>query len=158
MARIGVATFALGDSPSTSPADLEAYARAELTAARFAEHMQNPAVISYVADIGDVPAGYLMLRTDGHPACLTTATRPLRLWRIYVLPEFHGSGLTAALMDNAFAHARREAHDVLWLGVSEHNARGQAFYRKFGFQIVGDEQFHVGSGAHHDLVMSCAVR
>ena len=159
MATIGAATFALGDSPATSPADLEANVRDELSAARFAEHLQNPSIVAYVADVERVPAGYLMLQTDGyHPTCVSPAKRPLRLWRIYVLPRFHGSGLAAALMERTFEHARRNDHDVVWLGVSEHNARGQAFYRKSGFEIVGDEQFHVGSGAHHDLVMTCAVR
>jgi ribosomal protein S18 acetylase RimI-like enzyme len=157
MARIGVATFALGDSPSTPPAELEAYLSTELTPARFAEHLHNAVVAAYIADVGSEPAGYLMLRTDGHPQSIAHAKRPLRLWRIYVLPQHHGGGVAAALMTQTFAHARDNEHDVVWLGVSEHNGRGQAFYRKHGFGVVGDEQFHVGAGAHHDLVMARTV-
>jgi ribosomal protein S18 acetylase RimI-like enzyme len=157
MARIGAATFALGDSPSTPADEQDAYVRTELAPARFAAHLQDPAVAAYIADVANSPAGYLMLRSDGHAQCVAHAERPLRLWRIYVLPQHHGFGVAAALMKQAFAHARDNGHDVMWLGVSEHNARGQAFYRKCGFQTVGKEQFHVGSDAHHDLVMSCAV-
>ena len=157
MAAIGAATFALGDSPSTPRADLDAYVQSELTAARFTEHLQNPSIAAYVADVDGEPAGYLMLRSDGRAACIASSKRPLRLWRIYVLSEFHGAGVAAALMQTAFEHARVMTCDVLWLGVSEHNARGQAFYRKHGFVVVGDEQFHVGAGAHHDVIMARAL-
>jgi ribosomal protein S18 acetylase RimI-like enzyme len=157
MASIGAATFALGDSPSTPSADSDFYIRTELAPARFVEHMQNTAVAAYLAEVERAPAGYLMLRTDGHARSIAHAKRPLRLWRIYVLPQHHGSGVASALMQQTFAHARDGGHDVLWLGVSEHNARGQAFYRKHDFRVVGDEQFHVGAGAHHDLIMSCDV-
>jgi ribosomal protein S18 acetylase RimI-like enzyme len=154
LAAIGAATFALGDSPATPAADLDAYVRNELTAARFAEHLQNPSIATYVADADGAPAGYLMLRSDGRAACIAHAKHALRLWRIYVLRAFHGSGVAAALMETAFAHARAAHCDILWLGVSEHNARGQAFYRKHGFRVVGDEQFHVGPSAHHDVIMA----
>jgi ribosomal protein S18 acetylase RimI-like enzyme len=60
-------------------------------------------------------------------------------------------------MSTARTYARSHKHDVIWLGVSENNARGMAFYRKNDFKVVG--QYQVGSAehAHHDIVMSCAV-
>jgi ribosomal protein S18 acetylase RimI-like enzyme len=154
MARIGAATFALGDSPSTTAADLDRYLRTELTPDRFAGHMRDAAVAAYIAEVAGAAAGYLMLRTDGNPQSIAPARRPLRLWRIYVLPAHHGSGVASALMQQALDYAREHDHDVLWLGVSEHNARGQAFYRKHGFRVVGDEQFHVGASDHHDVIMA----
>ncbi|MFN7984164.1 MAG: hypothetical protein U0Q11_20145 [Vicinamibacterales bacterium] len=36
----------------------------------------------------------------------------------------------------------------------EHNPRAIAFYRKFGFEIVGDHVFTVGTDPQRDLVMS----
>lgn len=158
MAGIGAATFALACPPSTPAVDLEEYRSSELTPARFAAHLRNPVVSAYLADVSGKPAGYLMLRIDEQPSCISASPNPLQLWRLYVLPQFHGAGPAAALIETTFNHARRRGCDLVWLGVSEHNARGIAFYRKHGFTVVGDQTFHVGADAHHDLVMSCSVR
>ena len=157
LANIGAATFALGDSPSTPSANLDHYLRTELTPARFDEHLRDSAVVAYIAEVANAAADYLMLRMDGRPQSIASAKHPLRLWRIYVLAAHHGSGVAATLMQQTLDYAREHGHDMLWLGVSEHNARGQAFYRKHGFSVVGDEAFHVGAGAHHDLVMARQV-
>jgi ribosomal protein S18 acetylase RimI-like enzyme len=44
--------------------------------------------------------------------------------------------------------------DVAWLGVWERNPKAIAFYRKFGFQEVGEHVFPLGSDAQRDIVMS----
>ena len=74
------------------------------------------------------------------------------------MPTFHGSGVAAQLMSMALDRAQDHGHDVIWLGVSEHNARGIAFYRKYRFQPHCLHQVSVGDHAHSDLVMSVAVQ
>jgi len=43
---------------------------------------------------------------------------------------------------------------VLWLGVWERNARAIAFYRKQGFEVVGEQEFMLGADRQRDLVMA----
>jgi ribosomal protein S18 acetylase RimI-like enzyme len=47
---------------------------------------------------------------------------------------------------------------ALWLGVWEKNPRASAFYRKWGFEIVGAHTFRVGDDPQRDLVMYRDVR
>jgi ribosomal protein S18 acetylase RimI-like enzyme len=45
----------------------------------------------------------------------------------------------------------------MWLGVGEDNQRAQRFYRKWGFQVVGEHIFQVGSDPQTDLIMERAL-
>lgn len=152
-AAIGAATFALACPPSTPQVDLDAHIAAELSAARFAEQIGDPLKGLFAAQAGATIAGYLLLSRGTAPAEVA-AQHPLKLQQLYVLPAFHGGGVAAALMARACSEAAALDCDALWLGVSEHNQRGIAFYRKHGFAVVGEEHFAVGQDIHRDHVMA----
>lgn len=128
-----------------------------MSAARYAEDIAKDLGVVYVAEVRASLVGYLMLRTDDHPD-IVEAQSPIQVWRLYVLPEFHGKAVAASLMSRALDHARRGKHDVVWLGVSEHNDRAIAFYGKQGFRALGMYRLQGGAEPHDDLVMSCPVR
>ena len=109
----------------------------------------------YVAQSQGSVIGYLVLQRATHPA--VAARHPIRLRQLYVAPAFHGSGVAGQLMSAALTHARDQAHDVIWLGVLEHYARGVAFYRKQGFEALGRHLVGSAEHAHQDLVMSRRV-
>ena len=111
----------------------------------------------YVAESSNGISGYLVMRVEHSPSCVQGQS-PVQLWRLFVSPAHQGTGVAAALMSQAFAHAREGAHDVIWLGTSEDNARAIAFYRKRGFSPVGLAQLHHGHDSHQDLIMSCALQ
>ncbi len=56
-------------------------------------------------------------------------------------------------MQRALATAKAAGSDRIWLGVWEPNGRALSFYRKFGFQVVGDHPYQFGSDPQRDLVM-----
>jgi len=115
---------------------------------------QNNGLV-YVAESQRSVIGYLVLQRAAHTA--VAASDPIQLWQLYVAPDFHGSGVAVQLVNAAFNHARDEMHDVIWLGVSEHNARGLAFYRKHGFKVVGRHLVGAAEHTHEDVVMWCAL-
>jgi ribosomal protein S18 acetylase RimI-like enzyme len=85
-------------------------------------------------------------------ACVTT--RPTaELSKVYVLPEFHGSGLAAALVESSVAAARARGALSVWLGVNQLNARAIRFYEKCGFTIVGTKKFLLGDVVEDDYVL-----
>ena len=77
--------------------------------------------------------------------------------RLYVLPEYHGTRVSKALMELAISQACQEKHDVIWLGVSKQNYRAIAFYRKWGFEAISSQQFFVGSDIHEDYLMRLRI-
>jgi GNAT superfamily N-acetyltransferase len=71
---------------------------------------------------------------------------------MYVLPDSHGAGISAALMTAALDAADLGAKCV-WLGVNQLNQRAQRFYAKHGFTINGTKTFRLGAGIENDYVM-----
>ena len=66
-------------------------------------------------------------------------------------------GRRTALMKEVFRAAGRAGCDCLWLGVWEHNPKAIAFYRKFNFEIVGQQAFMLGNESQRDIVMSARI-
>jgi len=121
----------------------------------YTELIENHRGLVYVAETDGAVVGFFALQHEGHPAVV--GRNPVKLWQMYVAPALRGSGVASQLMSAAMDHARTHLHDVVWLGVSEHNARGIAFYRKHGFKALGLHLVGAGGHAHHDVVMSCLV-
>jgi len=133
------------DAAALAAIDVATTTQHQAKPARFAADIAgNPGAV-YVAESAGSAVGYLMLRNDDHPH-IVEARSPIQIWRLYVLPEFHGKGVAASLMSRALDHARRGEHDVVWLGVAEHNDRAIAFYGKQGFRALGMYRLH-GGGA-----------
>ena len=59
-------------------------------------------------------------------------------------------------MDAALAHPRMAGADVFYLEVWEGNLDAQRFYKRHGFEIVGEREFFVASGAKtgNELIMA----
>jgi len=81
----------------------------------------------------------------------------LQLSQIYVSSDQHGAGIGKALLDWAIATARAQGATALLLTVWEENHRAAAFYRKHGFEHVGDYAFAVGTQVDTDHIMRLAL-
>lgn len=151
--RVWLATFA-GTAPE---ADLQAYvAKAYGPGGTLLRHLADPAYTFQLAADGDAVAGYCKLGptffTDEVPTEGTT-----HLHQLYVEPAHHGAGIAAVLMDWATAQARAAGSRALLLTVFEDNHRALRFYRKHGFEHIGDYAFQTGSQVDRDLIMRLAL-
>ena len=75
------------------------------------------------------------------------------LSKMYLLPDYHGAGVSTALMDAALTTAADWGVRCVWLGVNQENQRAQRFYVKSGFKINGTRTFQVGARRENDYVM-----
>lgn len=146
LADVAAQTFPLACPPTVDPGDVATFVDANLSAARFAEYLADPRRAILTARHEDRIVGYAMLIRESED---DTA----ELSKMYVLPDCHGAGVAAALMDLALATAERWGASRLWLGVNQQNQRAQRFYAKSGFAISGTRTFQVGGGLENDYVM-----
>ncbi len=72
-------------------------------------------------------AGYLSFRADG---------KTLEISKLYLLPEFRGSGLSSLAMEYIMESGRSEGCSAAELVVNPYNSRAIAFYAKHGFEEV----------------------
>jgi tRNA (guanine37-N1)-methyltransferase len=157
LADLAAATFPLACPPSSTPEDHAAFIAAHLTPEHFAAYLADPTRDLLVADADGELVGYTMLVAGEPYAAEVAAAVPLRptveLSKCYVLPGRHGGGVAGALMAASLEAARGRDAAGVWLGVNGENLRAQAFYRRSGFEVVGERTFQVGDQRHHDLVL-----
>ncbi len=133
-------------------AGFEAYIRSSFQPARCAADLQKDCAACLVGACGDEIAGVLKLATTSVPEDVR-GSRPVELSKLYVHENWHGTGVAGRLMERALRIALDSGFDSMWLCVWEHNPRAQAFYRKYGFEVIGDMVIPVNGVSFRDLVM-----
>jgi ribosomal protein S18 acetylase RimI-like enzyme len=146
LADVAARTFPLACPPSTAPEDIASFVDTNLSAERFAEYLADPQRAILTARRDGRIIGYAMLVRDA-------GDDGAELSKIYVLPDYHGGGVSKALMDLALATAERWGVRRFWLGVNQGNQRAQRFYAKSGFKVNGTRTFQVGGRRENDYLM-----
>lgn len=131
------------------PEDLSAYVEAKYRAHVVAAELADAETRYRLALRDDAIVGYCKM---GVVDMEVDATDALELHRLYVDPATKGAGVAQALMDEALAWARGKGARAMYLSVWENNTRAQAFYRRYGFQHVGEHKFMVGRVADRDFI------
>jgi len=157
LAAVAARTFPLACPPSLAADNIAAFVDANLSAGRFAEYLADPQRAILVARHDGRIVGYAMLIrgvADDPDVRRAVELRPAaELSKLYVLPDFHGGGVAAALLGIAVATAARWDVRCVWLGVNQNNGRAQRFYVKCGFKSNGTRTFQVGDSHEDDYVM-----
>lgn len=162
LAELGARTFYETFVGSCRPEDMRAYLDAAFGTTQQAAELADARSTFLIAEACDdaednaeaIAIGYAKLfACEETPACIV-GSAPVELARLYVAREALGSGAGAALMRELLSEARRAGHETIWLGVWEHNERAIAFYRKWGFEVVGEHIFQVGDDPQNDLLMA----
>lgn len=151
LAALAEATFRESWQAFNTPEDMDAYCAANFTPARVAADLESPSVRLLVAEAGGELAGYLRWLPGG--AAGVSAERPVELSRLYVRKDWHGRGAGPALMQAFLRLAALAGHDAAWLAVWQRAPQPIAFYRKWGFEIVGATTFLLGRDLQDDHLM-----
>lgn len=153
LAELGERTFRDSFASYNSAENMEAFLASHYRPELQTAELRDPRNLYLLAEVSGVPAGFALLR-DGTREQGVEGERPLNLARLYVDRPFLGAKVGAALMARCLEEGRARGHDVLWLGVWEHNARARAFYARWGFAEVGEMSFLLGSDLQHDFVLT----
>jgi ribosomal protein S18 acetylase RimI-like enzyme len=156
LAALGAELFVQGYGATHPEPELSRYLARSFGAERFARELADPAVWVVVAEVApNDPIGYAYLReTNGERPDGVDGARPFEVLRFYVDQAWHGRGVAQALMAACEAEARTRGGDVLWLSVWQEAARPLAFYRRYGFEVVGHTIFEFGERLDDDYVVA----
>lgn len=147
-------TFSDTFAASNTPEDLQEYLDTTLSRPRLAAEMISNHSLFLLAFVGsrDMPAGYGKCSV-GSPAPAEPSASSLEIERLYVDRPTIGQGVGAALMRAMLKVAEERCVRSVWLGVWEHNRSAMQFYERWGFDVVGEKMFMLGSDVQRDLVM-----
>lgn len=131
------------------PSDLELFLAAKYSPSIQAKEIADPLYRYRLALSEERVAGYCMM---GALEIAVDAPGAFELHRLYVDGHIKGAGVAAALMDDCLAWARAKGANALFLSVWENNHRAQRFYKRYGFEHVGEHKFMVGKTADRDFI------
>jgi ribosomal protein S18 acetylase RimI-like enzyme len=161
LATVAARTFPLA-CPPTPAENIASFVDTNLSADRFAEYLADPDRAIFTARQSGRIIGYAMLVrgvSDDPDVQRAVEIRPAaELSKMYLLPDYHGTGAAAALMRLGLDTAEQWGTRCVWLGVNQENQRAQRFYTKAGFKMNGTRTFQVGARREHDYVMVREIR
>jgi ribosomal protein S18 acetylase RimI-like enzyme len=99
--------------------------------------------------------GYARMRYDQElkPNNLQSK-KALEIARIYVLKEFQGQKTGQLLLEYIEKFAKQEDFDTIWFCVWKDNFNAIRFYKRHGFEIIGEYVFKLGSSTYIDWAMA----
>ena len=156
LAELGAETFAESFGADNTPENMTAYLAASFSPKKQARELADEASRFVIIELDGTAVGYAKL-SFGYAPVVVVGQKPMEIVRIYARKEWIGRGVGAQLMAASLREAESAGCDVVWLGVWEHNPRAIAFYRKWGFEQVGTQIFHLGSDVQNDWVMARQV-
>ncbi|HEX8926034.1 MAG TPA: GNAT family N-acetyltransferase, partial [Terriglobales bacterium] len=149
LSRLSSRVFPLGCPAETPAEDLAAYMAKELTPERFRAYLEDDRVVILVAETPLGLAAYAHLARESSNAQVQSPLQ-CEVRRFYVDAAYHGRGVADVLMTEALACLADGGEGAVWLSVFSGNERAIAFYKRWGFQIVGTQYFLVGSDNQKD--------
>lgn len=152
LAELAQTTYADAFGASLRAADLRALLEKNLAEEIFARMVEQDTIL--VAERDGRMIGYVQFgKCEFEQA---NAETDYELRKLYVLRAFQNQGIGAQLLEAALNDARMKNAPRIFLDVWEHNHGAQRFYKRYGFQVVGERKFEVESGAETsaDLVMA----
>ena len=155
LATLGRQTFLETFAETASTADMAVFLDQVYGPEIQLAELRDPRHTFLLAEMQGELVGFAKLWRDsalGLPEGEPAAGR-LEIKQLYVAQDWIGTGLGAALMRRCLTLAEAEHCAALVLGVWEHNQRARAFYERFGFKVIGQHAFHIGSDVSTDLIM-----
>lgn len=154
LARIGWQAFdeAFGEHPLNHPDDMKLYREEYFSVERLESDLSNEKILYIIAELAGETAGYAKIQFDTREDFLDEG-KTIELCRLYNLDRFIGKGVGKTLMQKFLEIGKENECRIAWLGVWEHNHRAQEFYKKFGFEKVGEHIFQLGNDPQTDWVM-----
>jgi diamine N-acetyltransferase len=157
LANLGRQTYYDTFSAQNTVETMALYLEDAFSPQKQAAELADPATLFLIAEDEGKPVGYARLKEGHAPECVT-GQRPIEIIRFYAIKEYIGHGLGAILMTACLEEAARRTCDTAWLDVWKENPRGIAFYKKWGFAIVGEQGFQMGEELQEDWIMSRLVK
>ena len=132
------------------PQDLADFLAASHTLALYEAYARDPRLHLRLATREGAIVGYS--KTGDVELHVDDAARCRELHRLYVDASVKGEGVAKTLMDELLAWCRAQDAAALYLGVWENNHRAQAFYKRYGFEHIGEHDFMVGQTRDRDFI------
>ena len=157
LAELGRRCFYEAFAEQTAPEDMAAYLKTTFKQETIAAQIKAKRSLFFIAEVDAIAAGYVYSYPTDPPDCVRDPAA-IQLIRLYLRKSYYGQGVGNALMRTVLDQAGARGYRTVWLSSWKLNDRANAFYRRWKFTVVGDQQFTVGADVQEDYIFSRKIR
>lgn len=157
LAKLSEKTFRDAFAPFIKREDFESYVDRSFNENQIKSELLDSAATFFIAKIKDNWVGYAKLYQGPAPDCVKPLPA-IELARLYCMQQYLGYGIGATLLEAGISYARSKAFKSIWLGSWQENHRGNAFYTKMQFEVLGTKTFAIGSDIQKDYIFARPIR
>ena len=151
LAEMGEQTFCDNFAHLYSREDLESFLAVTYSEEIQRRELQDASNTHFIAYYENKPAGFVKIG----PCKLPVDSPPMpayELHRIYILEPYQGLQIGHRFMDLILEEVKLRKAGSFYLGAWENNHRAHAFYRRYGFEKVGEYKFPVGNHTDQEFI------
>lgn len=153
LAALGAKTFRDTFEADNTESDMVEYLATAFSPVVQTRELRDECSAFLIAHADGTAVGYARLRFGESRPCIDGRS-PVEIARLYADKPWIGHGVGTALMQASLELTISRGCDVVWLDVWERNYRALAFYAKWGFKVVGEQLFRLGTDLQNDLLMA----
>ena len=136
---------------SNSYETMQAYLEEAFNLVKLKKELCNPYSTFYFLLDQETLVAYMKINLPSAQTDLNDSDS-MELERIYVKGAYKGQGYGQRLVAYAISVSQKHGLKSVWLGVWEANSAAQKFYRKMGFEKVGEHGFRMGNEVQTDYI------
>ena len=123
--------------------DLIDYYNRTFSVQKIEEGIEKADNVFWIAFANRLPVGYAKLKLNSR-SDFVESQHVCQLQKIYVLKDFLSMKIGCGLQDALLKKAKELNFDQMWLSVLHSNERAINFYKKGGFETIGNHDFQIG--------------
>lgn len=140
LAKIGGISLLESHGHSAPGEIMQAYVDRSFSEASCRQELEDPENVFFLISHNGVAAGYYKIIAKS-PYEGSAEEEVTKLERLYLLKSFYGLSLGEKLMTHAIDQSKLSGDKGMWLNVWKGNERALRFYRKHGFEVIGESKF-----------------
>lgn len=153
LAALGAATFTETFGHLYPPQDLQAFLAATHSEDAWTRTLEDPRRAIWVAALAEVgPVGFITVGACKLPVA-NRGPNAGEIEQLYVLARHQNLRLGSLLMSVGFQWLEEQGRTPLYVGVWSQNLGAQRFYRRYGFEHVGEYGFPVGETVDREFIL-----
>lgn len=142
LSEISTKSFLTAHGHSAPKKDIDNYVAANFSAENFTSELKNTDNQYYIITHKNKIAGYSKVVFNQKNKNISK-NNTTYMSRLYLLKEFYGLGLGKKLFDFNVQLCKNNKQTGIWLAVWVENKKAINFYKKIGFQKVGNFDFKI---------------
>ena len=157
LVELGKLSFYEAFSEETAPPDMADHLQTAFKVEDIKAQLNNEQSLFIIIEIDTSAAGYAYLHPETPPDCVKDPNT-IQLVRLYLRRKYYARNVGNTLMKACLAEALSRGYRSVWLSSWELNHRGNSFYKKWKFRIVGRAKFKIGSDIQNDFIFTRKIK